>query len=273
MDGVKIVKEHKASTPFGQPSDIVMELDISGKQVFFLSRHGRGHRLLPSEVPYRANIHALKQLGVTNLLSVSAVGIMQEQINPGDLIVPDQIYDRTKGIRESTFYGEGCAGHVTFADPFCSAFSKVISESATACGATVHNGGTYVCIEGPQFSTRAESKSYRNGQSPVVIGMTAIPEAKLAREAELCYSMLALATDYDCWHETEADVSVAAVLAVLKANSALANRVICKTSELVTKVKACQCNRAAQYACITDPAVIPQATKERLRTLYGKYWQ
>lgn len=273
MEGVHVIKEHRLTTPFGVPSEAVMEVEISGRSAFFISRHGRGHRHLPSDVPYRANIYALKQLGVTQILSVSAVGIMQEHIKPGDLIVPDQIFDRTKGIRPSSFFGEGCVGHVAFADPFCHGLSKIVGDAAEFCGAKIHRGGTYVCIEGPQFSTRAESQFYRTTLNPVVIGMTAIPEAKLAREAELCYSMLALATDYDCWHDSEEDVSVEAVLAVLKANSALANRVIARTAATAPQVASCSCQKCAQFAIMTDPAVIPPQTKERLQVLYGKYWQ
>ena len=272
MEGIEVVAEHAVDTPFGGPSDRVVETCIDDCTVFFLPRHGRGHRLLPSEVPYRANIHALKQLGVSHVLAVSAVGIMKEQIRPGDMVVPDQIFDRTKGNREATFFGEGIAGHVMFADPFCQELSGLAVQAATACGASVHVGGTYVCMEGPQFSTRAESNFYRRSVDATVIGMTALPEAKLAREAEMCYGMLAMATDYDCWHEEEQDVSVEAILAVLKANAQMANRIVKETALRLPQTSACACLTAAQYAIITAPEAIPEAVKERLSSLYGRYF-
>ncbi len=272
MDGAKVVREHDIETPFGKPSDPVIETDINGRRVFFIPRHGKGHRLTPSEVNYRANIYALKKLGVTHVLAVSAVGIMKESIRPGDMVVPDQIFDRTKGVRASTFFGEGCVGHVSFADPFCSELRGVIISSAKANDARVHNGGTYVCMEGPQFSTRAESHFYRKTLEPSVIGMTGLPEAKLAREAELCYAILALATDYDCWHETEEDVSVEAVMSVLKANSELANRVVKKVSDLLATTSTCSCQHAAETAIMTRHDLIPGKTKEHLSLLYGKYF-
>lgn len=272
MDGAKVVGEHDIDTPFGKPSDPVIETDINGRRVYFIPRHGKGHRLTPSEVNYRANIYALKKLGVTHVLAVSAVGIMQEAIRPGDMVVPDQIFDRTKGVRASTFFGEGCVGHVSFADPFCGELREVIHSSSKASAARVHNGGSYVCMEGPQFSTRAESHFYRKTLEPSVIGMTGLPEAKLAREAELCYAMLALATDYDCWHETEEDVSVEAVMAVLKANSELANRIVKKVSDSLATTSTCSCLHAAEHAIMTRHDLIPGKTKENLSLLYGKYF-
>lgn len=273
MDGAKLVREHAPSTPFGQPSDAIMECLIGGRTVFFLPRHGRGHRFTPSEVNYRANIHALKQLGVTHVLAVSACGIMRENIKPGDMVVPDQIFDRTKGVRAASFFGDGVVGHVPFADPFCDELRQQVVNGATANKATVHNGGTYVCMEGPQFSTRAESHFYRATLSPAVIGMTALPEAKLAREAEMCYGMLALATDYDCWHETEEDVSVEAVMQVLKANSELANRVVKAVAASLPETSTCRCLSAASMAIMTRVDLIPPDTKQRLSTLYGHYLQ
>jgi 5'-methylthioadenosine phosphorylase len=272
MDGAKVVGEHDIDTPFGKPSDPVIETDINGRRVFFIPRHGKGHRFTPSEVNYRANIYALKKLGVTHVLAVSAVGIMKEEIRPGDMVVPDQIFDRTKGVRASTFFGEGCVGHMTFADPFCGEMRSIITGSAKANDAKVHDGGSYVCMEGPQFSTRAESHFYRKTLAPAVIGMTGLPEAKLAREAELCYAMLALATDYDCWHETEEDVSVEAVMAVLKANSELANRIVKKVSDSLPATSACACMSAAEMAIMTRHDLIPGKTKENLSLLYGKYF-
>lgn len=271
MDAVKVVREHDLVTPFGKPSDPVIEGQIEGRTVYFIPRHGKGHRLTPSEVPYRANIHALKQLGVTHVLAVSAVGIMREDIKPGDMVVPDQVFDRTKGVRPSSFFGEGIVGHVSFADPFCDELRSVIIQSALAQGARVHKEGTYVCMEGPQFSTRAESRFYRETLRPAVIGMTALPEAKLAREAEMSYGMLALATDYDCWHETEEDVSVDAVMAVLKANAALANAIVKHLSETLPQTSSSACLSAASQAIMTHASAIPPNTREKVDLLYGKY--
>ncbi len=271
MDGVEYVGEHNLATPFGEPSDSVMEARIEGRSVFFLPRHGRGHRYLPSEVNYRANIHALKQLGVTHVLAVSAVGIMKDFIKPGNMVVPDQLFDRTRGSRESTFFGEGIAGHVMFGDPFCAEMRSLIIAGAKIEKATVHDGGTYVCMEGPAFSTRAESNFYRKTLEPSVIGMTAIPEAKLAREAEMCYAMLALATDYDCWHESEEDVSVAAVIAVVKANANLANNIIKRVASLMPPTSTSEILSAAKYAIMTDITKIPENTRKKVQTLWGPY--
>jgi 5'-methylthioadenosine phosphorylase len=271
MDGLELVADHPLVTPFGKPSDPVIEGRLGGRPVFFIPRHGKGHRFLPSEVPYRANIHALKQLGVTHVLAVSACGIMRDEIKPGDMVVPDQIFDRTKGVRPSTFFGDGACGHVAFADPFCDELRHLVTAAAKASRARVHDGGTYVCMEGPQFSTRAESRHYRETLSPAVIGMTALPEAKLAREAEMCYAMLALATDYDCWHETAEDVSIEAVLAVLKANATLANAIVRAVAETLPRSSACPCLSAASTAIMTRPDLIPTATKDRLQILYGRY--
>lgn len=273
MEGVSIVREHDLITPFGKPSDAVIEGNVGGRTVYFIPRHGKGHRHTPSEVPYRANIHALKQLGVTHVMAVSAVGIMREDIKPGDMVVPDQVFDRTKGVRASTFFGEGVVGHVSFADPFCTDVNSIIAASAKKNGATVHKGGTYVCMEGPQFSTRAESRFYRQTLAPAVIGMTGIPEAKLAREAEMCYGMLALATDYDCWHETEEDVSVDAVMAVLKANATMANATVKSVIASMPNTATCSCQSAAKMAIMTTPNAIPAAVKEKLHILYGKYFK
>lgn len=271
MQGVEIVNEHEIDTPFGKPSAKVIEAKIDNRSVYFLPRHGVGHTYLPSEVPYLANVYALKKLGVTHVLAVSAVGIMQENIKPGDLVVPNQIFDRTKGIRRSTFFGEGCVGHVEFADPFDSDFNSQIAHAASSVDTQVHRDGTYVCMEGPQFSTRAESHFYRETLRPSIIGMTAIPEAKLVREAEMIYGMLALATDYDCWNENEEDVDVAAVIAVLKANSERANKVVIQLAkELPEKTKSWVFS-AASFGIMTQRDLIPSATREKLDFLYGKY--
>jgi len=271
MDGVDLSREHKISTPFGEPTDAVLEGKIQDRTVYFLPRHGRGHRFTPTEVNYRANIHALKQLGVTHILAVSAVGIMKESIHPGDMVIPDQLFDRTRGTRANTFFGDGIVGHVMFADPFCPEMRGLIKNAAEMEKARIHNGGTYVCMEGPAFSTRAESHYYRKTLAPAIIGMTAIPEAKLAREAEICYGMLALATDYDCWHETEEDVSVEAVLAVVKANATLANNIIKRVANLMPETSSSELLYAAKYAIMTDKSKIPESTRKKVQTLWGPY--
>lgn len=271
MEGVTFKKEHNLTTPWGEPSDVVFEAEIKGRPVFFLPRHGRGHRYTPTEVNYCANIHALKQLGVTHVLAVSAVGIMKESIKPGDMVVPDQLFDRTRGGRANTFFGDGVVGHVMFGEPFCPDMRAIILSAAKDQRATVHDGGTYVCMEGPAFSTRAESNYYRKTLAPAVIGMTAIPEAKLAREAEICYGMLAFATDYDCWHETEEDVSVEAVMAVVKANATLANNIIKRVAESIPETSRSDLLYAAKYAIMTDRSKIPPNTRKKVATLWGEY--
>lgn len=271
MEGAEVVAEHLLTTPFGATSDAVVETLIDGRTVYFLPRHGKGHRLLPSEVPARANIYALKMLGVTHVMAVSACGIMREEIAPGDMVVPDQIFDRTRGQRPSTFFGEGVVGHLPFADPFCEELRQVVLRAAGQEGATVHAGGTYICMEGPLFSTRAESNFYRQTVDAAVIGMTALPEAKLAREAELCYAMLAMGTDYDCWHEEEEDVTIEQILGVMHANAAMANEIVKKVVASLPATSSCACLSAAQFAIVTDKALIPAATKEKLKVLYGKY--
>ncbi len=272
MHGVDVVNEHEVATPFGAPSDLVVETRIGGKSVMFLPRHGRGHTLLPSEVNSRANIFAMKKLGVSHLLAVSAVGIMQEEIHPGDMVVPEQIFDRTRGARAGTFFGDGIAGHVSLADPFCDELRQIAIQASAAAGANVHAGGVYVCMEGPQFSTRSESNYYREALNATVIGMTALPEAKLAREAELCYALLAMGTDYDCWHEEEEDVSIEAVVSVLKANAEMANGIVQMAAGMLPEKSDCACMHAAEYAIITAPAHISDETKKRLSVLYGRYF-
>jgi 5'-methylthioadenosine phosphorylase len=263
----------RLDTPFGAPSDEYVVGRLGDAKMVFLPRHGRGHRVHPHEINFRANLHGMKQLGVEWVISVSAVGSMREEIRPGDLVIIDQLIDRTKG-RAASFFGDGCVGHVGFADPICPALAGVLHRAATAAtegkSARVHRGGTYVVIEGPQFSTRAESKLYRSWGVDV-IGMTALPEAKLAREAEMCYATVALSTDYDCWHETEEDVTVEAVVAILVANVALARDVVRRAAQAVPAERSCGCPHAASRAIMTDRAQIPPATRERLATLYGKY--
>lgn len=277
MEGLELIREHNVKTPYGSPSDVVMEVAFKSPDTgetgtaYFIPRHGRGHVLTPSEVPYRANIYALKTLGVTHLLAVSAVGIMRESIKPGDMVIPDQIFDRTKGTRDSTFFGGGIVGHVPFADPFSGEMRDIIEKSARKVTDRLHLGGAYVCMEGPQFSTRSESLFYRETLKPSVIGMTGIPEAKLAREAEMCYGMLALATDYDCWHDEEDDVSVDAVLKVMQENASTANDIV---KNLVVDFPAESSSpdlEAAKFAILTDRAKIPAEKIEELGPLYGKY--
>jgi 5'-methylthioadenosine phosphorylase len=235
----------------------------------FLPRHGRGHRLLPSELNYRANIYGMKKLGVEWIISVSAVGSMKEEIKPGHIVVVDQFFDRTKS-RPSTFFGSGIVGHVEFAEPVCPDLGRVLYGAARKAGATVHMGGTYICIEGPQFSTKAESGIYRSWGVDV-IGMTNIPEAKLAREAEICYATIALSTDYDCWHEEEESVTVDMILETLKSNVAMAKQIIKNAAPVIALPRGCKCPDALKYAIITDKEAIPEKAKEDLSVLFGKY--
>ncbi|MCK4739860.1 MAG: S-methyl-5'-thioadenosine phosphorylase [Deltaproteobacteria bacterium] len=269
MEGLTEVREEKIETPFGDPSDVFITGNLGDARMVFLPRHGRGHKLLPSEINYRANIYGMKKLGVEWLISVSAVGSMREEIEPGHLVIVDQFYDRTKG-RASTFFGDGIVGHVEFADPVCGDLSELLYTAAKESGATVHKGGTYVCIEGPQFSTRAESKIYRSWGVDV-IGMTNIPEAKLAREAELCYSTIALSTDYDCWHESAESVTVEMVLATISKNVANARQVIKNAVSAIGGERGCKCAEAMRFATITSMDAVTEEAKERLELLIGKY--
>jgi len=271
MEELQDVREVKLDTPFGAPSDAYITGTLNGVKMVFLPRHGRGHRFLPSEVNYRANIYGMKQLGVQRIISVSAVGSMKEAIVPGHIVIPDQFFDRTQGKRGSTFFGEGIVGHVQFADPVCGELSTVLGDSAQAVGATVHRGGTYICIEGPNFSTRAESNIYRSWGVDI-IGMTNIPEARLAREAEICYGTVALATDYDCWHDGHDDVSVEAVIAIIQQNVATARNIIKEAAaRLGAATATCACGTALQYAIMTHKETIPQATLDKTELLFGKY--
>lgn len=268
MEGLEQVREVKLNTPFGRPSDAVVLGRVDGISVAFLSRHGRGHRISPTEINYRANIHALKSLGVTRVVSVSAVGSMKESVRPGDVVVPDQFIDFTKR-RIGTFFDRGIVAHVAFADPICPGLSAALVKSAEESGATVHRGGTYLCIEGPQFSTRAESFLYRQWGVDV-IGMTNMPEAKLAREAELCYATLALPTDYDCWHSSEESVTVEAILATLHKNVATAKRILRSVLPVAGDPRRCACGTALQYAVLTAPKKISKDTRARLRLLLAR---
>lgn len=268
IEGLRRVKEVSVKTPFGAPSDTVVLGELDGTRIAFLSRHGRGHRINPSEINYRANIFTLKSLGVRRIISVSAVGSMKESIKPGDVVLPDQFIDLTKR-RVSTFFEGGIVAHVAFGDPVCPSLGAVLLDATRAVGATVHQGGVYLCIEGPQFSTKGESRLYRQwGVS--VIGMTNLPEAKLAREAELCYATVALATDYDCWHETEEAVTVESILATLRQNVSLAKRLLRTAIPMVANGKACICQRALQNAVITTPDRMPASLRRKLALLMDR---
>ncbi len=273
IEGLTDVQEVTLETPFGSPSDVYITGTLGEAQMVFLPRHGRGHRLLPSEVNYRANIYGMKTLGVEQIISVSAVGSMKEEIIPGHIVVPDQFFDRTQGKRASTFFGNGVVGHVQFADPVCADLSAVLVKSAREVGAIVHAGGTYLCIEGPNFSTRAESHIYRSWGIDI-IGMTNLPEARLAREAEMCYGTVALATDYDCWHEGHDDVSVEAVIAVIQKNVATAREIIKTAAAMIVQQRQqrnCPCTEALKFAIMTDKSLIPAETQQALEPIIGKY--
>ena len=271
IEGLTNLQEVTVGTPFGAPSDTYITGSLGDVELVFLPRHGRGHRLLPSEVNYRANIYGMKTLGVERIISVSAVGSMKEEIVPGQIVIPDQFFDRTQGRRASTFFGDGVVGHVQFADPVCADLSAVLVKSARDVGATVHAGGTYLCIEGPNFSTRAESRIYRSWGVDI-IGMTNLPEARLAREAEMCYGTVALATDYDCWHEGHDDVSVEAVIAIIQQNVVTAKKIITTVVQNLTQQpKNCHCDEALKFAIMTDKSFIPSATQEALKPIIGKY--
>ena len=261
-------REVEVTTPFGPPSDAYIVGTLYGHDMVFLPRHGRGHRLPPSAINFRANIYGLKSLGVEWVIAVSAVGSMREAIHPGHLVIPDQFIDRTRQ-RVSTFF-EDITVHVTFADPVCGVLAQTLYQAACDAGATAHFGGTYLCIEGPQFSTRAESRLYRQWGVDI-IGMTNMPEARLAREAELCYATLALATDYDCWHASAADVDIGAILVILQRNVQLAQEIITRTVPHLQGARTCPCSTALQTAIITDRAMIPAAVQERLGLLIDRY--
>jgi 5'-methylthioadenosine phosphorylase len=269
MAGVTDREEVKVTTPFGEPSGPYVLGTLRGKRVAFLARHGAGHRITPSELNFRANIYGLKTLGVEYILSASAVGSLKEEYKPADILIPDQFFDRTKG-RPSTFFGRGLVGHVTFAHPFCKILSGIAYDSGKTAGATVHKGGTYVCMEGPQFSTLAESKLYRSWGMDV-IGMTNLQEAKLAREAEICYTTMALVTDYDCWHPDHDSVTVEMIIATLNQNSAMAQQIIAGAVEKLPYERTCECASALKYALITRPEAVPDQTKKDLAPIIGKY--
>jgi 5'-methylthioadenosine phosphorylase len=271
MPGLELVESVELNTPFGAPSDAYYRGQMGDTEVVFLSRHGRGHRILPSELNYRANIYGMKVLGVRRLVSVSTAGSMKESIAPGDLVVVDQFIDHTYQ-RRPTFFGDGVVGHVSLADPVCADLSRDLAAAARSAGGTVHEKGTYLCIEGPQFSTRAESQLYRTWGVDV-ISMTAMQEARLAREAELCYATLTLVTDYDCWHESVSAVDIGEILRVMRLNVEKAQRAVATLAETLARRgrPSCACGRALKDAIITDRQLIPAATRENLRAIIGKY--
>ena len=271
MEGLRIEEERRIPSPWGDPSDAYLLGTLDGQKVAFLPRHGRGHKLLPSELNYRANIYGLKTLGVERIVSISAVGSMKIEYKPTDIVVPDQFFDRTRH-RPDTFFGDGIVAHVSFARPVCPDLVPVFVDGARAAGATVHQGGCYLCMEGPLFSTRAESEVYRSWGMDV-IGMTNLQEAKLAREAEICYATLAMVTDYDCWHEEEADVSGQAVMEVIAKNVLMAQSVVRNViGRIATMPRTCPCKDALAHSLITERSLVPEKTLKNLEPIIGRYY-
>jgi 5'-methylthioadenosine phosphorylase len=269
MSGLTGTREIHLKTPFGDPSDSVVVGTLEGKKVAFLARHGRGHRILPSELNFRANIYAMKILGIERIISVSAVGSLQQHLRPGEFLVPDQFFDRTKG-RISTFFGNGLVAHVTFDKPTCGQLSGVLVEACVSAGVTVHRKGTYICMEGPQFSTLAEAHFHRAMKFDV-IGMTNVTEAKLAREAEICYSTIAMITDYDCWHPDHESVTAAQIIGTLNQNATHAQNVLREAVKSMPTERKCKCGVALQHALVTDMKLVPAKTKKNLSVILGKY--
>ncbi len=269
MPGLSDVREITQETPFGAPSDAYVLGSLEGRKVAFLARHGRGHRILPNELNFRANIHGFKQLGVERILSVSAVGSLKEEHKPLEFVIPDQFVDRTRH-RVDTFFGDGIVAHVAFADPVCKHLSEAVATACKKAGVVAKRGGTYLCMEGPQFSTKAESNLYRSWGMDV-IGMTNLQEAKLAREAEICYVTVAMVTDYDCWHPHHDSVTVDQIVAVLTKNAENACSVVREAVAAMPKERTCKCGSALAHAILTDRAKIPPATREKLKLIIGKY--
>ena len=269
MRGLTGTQELRVKTPFGEPSDAVVLGTLEGKRVAFLARHGRGHRLLPSEINYRANIYAMKLQGVERIISVSAVGSLKEDLRPGEFLVPDQFFDRTKN-RASTFFGDGMVAHVAFAHPTCGQLSGVLADACVEEAVKVHRRGTYICIEGPQFSTLAEAEVNRQLRFDV-IGMTNLTEAKLAREAEICYATIAMITDYDCWHPDHESVTAAQIIATLNQNAENAQKVLRNAVRELPAARSCKCGAALEHALVTDLQLVPTATKKRLAAILKKY--
>ncbi len=269
IDGLTDIEEVNLDTPFGKPSDSIITGRLGEKGVAFLPRHGKGHRIPPTDVPYRANIYALKSLGVERIIAINSCGSFKEEIRPGNLLFPDQLIDRTRN-RVNTFFQQSIVAHIQFAEPFCPVLSQVICQAAQDAGASVHRGGTYVTMEGPAFSTRAESRLYKSWGADV-IGMTALPEAKLAREAEICYSIIACVTDYDCWHESNEPVSVENILDILHRNVAVSREIIKLAVSRIPESRDCACGSALKIALVTAPELIPDEQKKKLDVLIGKY--
>jgi 5'-methylthioadenosine phosphorylase len=269
MNGLTKTREIKVKTPFGEPSDAIVLGMLEGKRVAFLARHGRGHRILPSEINFRANVYAMKLLGIERIISVSAVGSLMEDLQPGEFLVPDQFVDRTKN-RVSTFFGEGLVAHVGFDKPTCGQISSVLADASVHCGVMVHRKGTYVCIEGPQFSTLAEAHMHRQLKFEV-IGMTNVTEAKLAREAEICYATIAMITDFDCWHPGHESVTASQIIATLVQNAENAQRVLREAVRAMPADRSCKCGAALKHALVTDLKLVPKATKKKLDAIIGKY--
>jgi 5'-methylthioadenosine phosphorylase len=269
MEGLSDVTSRAVPTPFGSPSDEIVLGTLDGKRVAFLPRHGRGHRILPSELNFRANVFAMKLLGVDWILSVSAVGSLKEPLEPLHMVIPDQFVDRTTQ-REGTFFGRGLVAHVSFAHPFCARLSPVLHEACQAAGATAHRGGTYICIEGPQFSSRAESELYRSWGMDI-IGMTNLQEARLAREAEICYATLAMVTDYDCWHPNHDAVTADDIIKNLGKNAAMARKVLRAAVSRLPVPRDCECATALSHALVTAPELVPEDVKADLRPIIGRY--
>jgi 5'-methylthioadenosine phosphorylase len=272
MPELTAIEEVKVDTPFGPPSDSFIVGTLEGERVAFLPRHGRGHRLTPTEVPFRANIYAMKLLGVESILSASAVGSLQEKYAPLDMVIPDQFFDRTRGrVRESTFFGEGIVAHISFAHPVCGRLGNVLEQSCAVADVKAHRGGTYLCMEGPAFSTLAESNVYRSWGMDI-IGMTNLQEAKLAREAEICYATLALVTDYDCWHPGHDAVSIETVVEYLNKNVRNAQLILREATRLMKgSERSCKCGSALQHAIFTAPNLWPEATTKKLEAIIKKY--
>jgi 5'-methylthioadenosine phosphorylase len=269
MNGLTKTREVQVKTPFGEPSDAIVLGTLEGKRVAFLARHGRGHRILPSEINFRANIYAMKLLGVERIISVSAVGSLMENLQPGEFLVPDQFVDRTKN-RVSTFFGGGLVAHVGFDKPTCGQVSGVLADASVHCGVMVHRKGTYVCIEGPQFSTLAEANMHRQLRFEV-IGMTNVTEAKLAREAEICYGTIAMITDFDCWHPEHESVTASQIIATLVQNAENAQKVLREAVRALPEERSCKCGAALKHALVTDLKLVPKATKKKLEAIIGKY--
>jgi len=270
IEGIENVEERKVSTPFGDPSDKIVTGILAGVEVAFLPRHGKGHRLNPSEINYRANIFSMKKIGVERIISLSACGSLKEELKPMDFVLPDQFVDRTNQARTMTFLRDGIVGHIAFAHPTCEALSNIIHDTSKGLGLTVHKGGTYINMEGPAFSTLAESNLYRSWGMDI-IGMTNIAEARLAREAEICYSTLAAVTDYDCWHKSHESVTVEMIIEYLTKNVTNAKKLIKETIPKLSNERSCPCKDALKYAIITSKDIIPQKTKKDLDIIIGKY--